>query len=570
MFKNFKIGMKLTVAFSVVILFLLLLSFISVRNVNVIYEQVKGYAEMTLPNSNELWKVRRNYVSTERYLFQAISKDSMEESKAMFEKAASEESLIFEAFSKFKENTRQDPEMLENTENLLKEITPIREKIADLALNVSDEEAVNVLENEYAAKSDEVVKMILSITDAQNQRAEEQASTALKTKNRSMATVLIMSILSIIFATIIGIIITRSIVKPISEVETVAKEMADGNLKSTILYESKDEVGLLAESMRSSMGTLKTYINDISRVTSEMANGNFDIVPSQPYVGDFKVIQDSLEKLIFQMSSTLSQISTASDQVSIGAEQVSSSAQALAQGATEQASASEELASAINEITSKVNQNAQNSIKANEMANKSTIAITNSNEQMQTLVSAMNDINNKSGEISKIIKTIEDIAFQTNILALNAAVEAARAGESGKGFAVVADEVRNLAIKSSDAAKNTTSLIESSITSVNSGVKLADQTAEELIVVVNISKDTAELIAEIAKATNEQAISLSQVSTGVEQISAVVQTNSATSEESAAASEELSGQANFMRDLISGFKIMDEKSIFESAKYAKS
>lgn len=343
--------------------------------------------------------------------------------------------------------------------------------------------------------------------------------------------------------------------RPLREVEEAAQAMAKGNLKAEILHQGTDEIGQMADSMRQSVRILSAYIADIDRAMNEMAHGNFDFEPAQSFIGDFKRIEDSITDMILELSSTLMQINVAADQVAAGADQVSAGAQSLAQGATEQASSVQELAASVAEVSEKLRQNAETSDRVSEVARKTKTAVLRSNDQMQALMIAMQDIDTQAKEISKIIKAIEDIAFQTNILALNAAVEAARAGSAGKGFAVVADEVRNLAAKSAQAAKNTTSLIERSVTAVYEGVNLAKSTATDLLEVVEDANETTQLIELIAKATNEQSQALDMISTGLEQISSVVQTNSATSEESAAASEELSGQASILKELTARFRL---------------
>ena len=376
--------------------------------------------------------------------------------------------------------------------------------------------------------------------------------------------ILIMSILVFVFIVIsclIALQIANPIAKPIISLVQRIEKLAEGDLRSPVPeIKSKDEIGILASSFTSTVNTLNGYVGEISTVLDSLADGDFTVETHQNYKGDFVEIETALNSIISGLSGIFSNINQSADQVASGAGQVASASQALSQGAAEQASSIEELSASITEIADGVNQNASNAATANKFSLEASSEVEAGNGHMQQMVAAMHDISESSGKIGKIIKTIEDIAFQTNILALNAAVEAARAGAAGKGFAVVADEVRNLASKSAEAAKNTTSLIENSLHAVEKGTLTANQTAASLNVIVESEKKTAGLISEIAEASNNQATSISQITLGVDQISAVVQTNSATSEESAATSEELNAQAQALKRILSAIKIKNNLS----------
>lgn len=361
---------------------------------------------------------------------------------------------------------------------------------------------------------------------------------------------------------VIGIVIivglARTISAPVKLCSDRLRLLAEGDLTSPVPdIHSKDETGVLASSTSTLVNGLGSIIQDETWMLDKIAGGNFNIHTNaeQNYIGDFKPILMALTEISGRLSDTLSQINASADQVASGSDQVSSGAQALSQGAAEQASSIQELAATISEISGKVNAMADNAANANTQMANAEKQLEDSNEKMIVMNKAMEDISLKSGEIGKIIKTIEDIAFQTNILALNAAVEAARAGAAGKGFAVVADEVRNLASKSAEAAKNTTALIEGTRQAVENGQNLANETAMSLLMVVDSAKTAAGNVMKISEAAKDQALSIGQVTQGIDQISAVVQTNSATAEESAATSEELSGQAGMLKDLVSRFEL---------------
>lgn len=353
--------------------------------------------------------------------------------------------------------------------------------------------------------------------------------------------------------------------KPIKKITDITNKLADGELDVVINVKSKDEIGALAKSIESLTVRLKSYINYIDEsvnVLDDMAEGNLVMELKNDYTGEFARLKDSLIKVSDTLKTTIGNIKESADSIRMNSEQVSTGAQTLAQGTTEQASAIEELSAEINEIYQTIVKNAENAENAGSKAMETFSEVETGNTKMKNMLSAMDEISNSSSEIGKIIKVIDDIAFQTNILALNAAVEAARAGSAGKGFAVVADEVRNLAGKSAEAAKQTTALIENSINAIHKGTVLADETGRSLSGIVSKTNETNELINEIVKASSHQIVSVNQIRSGIEQISSVVQENAATAEASAANSEELSGQAFMLNNLVNRFKTEEAEKSF--------
>ncbi len=374
----------------------------------------------------------------------------------------------------------------------------------------------------------------------------------------AMAVSLILIVLSAVIACIVSIRTGKSIGNPISVCAERLRQMIQGDLTSPVaVSNTDDEIGDLLRSMQQLQKSLNLVISDIDIFLDKFATGDFTASSTCPdsYVGDFSGIIQAMDNMKAKLTDTLRSIEDSANKVSDGAEQVSNSSQTLAQGTTEQASAVEQLSATSGDISTHINQTADYAKTALEGTNRTYDEIRTCSTHMDDLMQAMTVINGKSNEISSVIKTIEDIAFQTNILALNAAVEAARAGAAGKGFAVVADEVRNLAGKCGDAAKGTTMLIEETVKAVENGSMLSSETEQSLRKVVENAQTILDAVTNISNATHEQAIAVGQVSDGIEQISSVVQSNAASAEESAGASGELSQQASLLKLLVDQFKL---------------
>lgn len=376
----------------------------------------------------------------------------------------------------------------------------------------------------------------------------------------TVQSVVISAAIILVVAAAVAYFISKGIARPIQKVTEAAQRIADGNFDVQLKVRSKDEVGRLAKAFNLTIEKLvnyQGYIDEISDALNNVSRGNLRVELQREYAGQFKKLKDNMQALLTKLNATILQINQSALQVGSGSEQMANGAQSLSQGATEQASSIEELSASIAEFTEQIRKNAANAKVAHDKSELAGKEMHTSNVQMNEMMSAMNQITVKASEISKIIKIIDDIAFQTNILALNAAVEAARAGIAGKGFAVVADEVRSLAGKSAEAAKNTTVLIEETINAVENGSQIAGKTAASLETSVKATSEVVALIDEIAHASQEQATAILQINQGIEQISSVVQINAATAEESAATSEELSGQSNVLKELISKFNLRD-------------
>lgn len=562
MFENMKIGPRLIICFLIVVFMASvsgIVGTIMMRNLDGQYSDAlvtNGFAQGEIGKFNTYLNKSAGIL---RDVVVAVTEADVKDAQDEFEKYST---MAVEKFNELDQYCTTDKEkaLLKTISDTLPEYQAKRTTITELGLAMKNEEALAMFKNEAKPLLNEMMVAADDLADLNTELGTKRSEELTASSNASTIVNIIIIIVAVSGSVLFSILISRAIARPISVVQEAALKMAEGDLNIHIESDAKDEVGEMTRAFSQAAEMIQSYIADISNVTGELANSNFNVDLTVNFKGDFVKIQESITSLTASLNDVLMQINQSAEQVSSGSDQVSSGAQALSQGATEQASSVEELAASINEVSKSIGENADSAKEANEQANRVGNEAGESNSRMQEMLTAINEISDRSNEIGKIIKTIEDIAFQTNILALNAAVEAARAGEAGKGFAVVADEVRNLASKSAEASKNTAALIEASLLAVENGTRIAGETAESLTQVVDGVGIVRDTINQISSVSEIQATSTKQITVGIDQISSVVQTNSATAEESAAASEELSGQAQLLKDMVGKFKLKNAES----------
>lgn len=520
---NIKVGAKLIIGFIVVAL---LAGIVGVIGITKIKKVDQNYTSLYLDYGVSIADIANVSISFQRLKINLNNITMYRDGRDMsnyVNRIKNYDAKIQESLKKFEESIQGEEAKTEfyNLNAMLDKYDGIKDKIIDLSLSGKNDEALALMGQDSTQKlSDQINNSVDNLFQLKESAGFSKSNEYSAEVNNAVVTMIVVIIVAIIIAISLGIIISKAISNSIAKLMTVTSEISKGNLDVEIINDSKDEIGILSESMK---------------------------------------------RMKYRLNEVIGQIGFAAEQVTVGSRQIADSTIALSQGATEQASAVEELTASIEEISSQISVNAENAKKANIITDSTKTNAGKRNNEMKLMLKAMDEINVSSNNISRIIKVIDEIAFQTNILALNAAVEAARAGQYGKGFTVVAEEVRNLAARSAKAAKETTEIIEESIVKIQDGTNIANQTADALESIVSDIEEVAKIINGISDASEEQATGISQISQGIIQISQVVQSNSATSEESAAASEELAGQAEVLKEQVQMFKLASARSSMTSS-----
>lgn len=558
--KDLKVSKKLTISYAIILTLLIMSCVVSIVDFIRLGGQIETFYDGPFTVNDSASVINSNFERMQKSVYRSISNTDSEIVKEAITDARNCAAIIQEELPVVKAHFLGDQQIIDRLDAALAKLAPMREHVLTLASENQKAEAADYMEHNNILAIQEAQAELNSLIESGNKKGETLVSGLREKQAMAVFTVIILGGISVAVSVVFGIYITRGITQPVTELEQAARAMARGEFSAVrVAYDSRDELGSLAGDIRSMVKTLTDVLQNETYILNEMAEGNFSVHSEKDeyYIGEFEQLMRSMKKISRGLSELLLQISRSADNVAAGSEQVSSGSQNLAQGTTEQAASVEELTGMMSEISDQAYRNSRDAQEASEKAQMVKENATESSRSMQEMVKAMAEISGKSDEIRKIVKTIEDFSFQTNILALNAAVEAARAGDRGKGFSVVANEVRSLANQSSAASKSTAALIQSSLQAVENGRRIANETDNALAEVVSGIDNVSELLFHITDASSKQFDANRQVTENINLISEVVQTNSATAEECAAASEELASQAQLLKELVSHFKLAD-------------
>lgn len=557
--KDLKVEKKLQTSYFTILGALVVTLILAIVGLVTINLKLKSFYEESYKNVHLELEIRKDIQMIGKNVLWAVTFEDEEKAQEKIEVAETYGEYLAANVPTLIENFDNE-DMSRELATALEELKGLRLEVVSLVKEGKHEEALELFNGDYTVSTEKMQNMLIEIGDYADTHAVEAYEMSRLIGLVSIVFMIIIGIVSVIICIKFSNIISGILIEPIVQLQNAAQKLKLGELDIEIAYESKDELGELAENFRGACMQMRTVIADAGYLLGEMAEGNFNIATKaeESYVGYFKKLIESMTKLNRQLDGTLRQINEASEQVSIGAGQLASSAQELAEGATEQAGAVEELTATVTDVTNMSEKSAEGAAQAAQQVKTSSAEAEKSREEMNELVGAMERITDTSKEIEKIIGAIEDIASQTNLLALNASIEAARAGEAGKGFAVVADQIGKLAADSAQSAVNTRELIGKSLEEIGSGNEIVERTMETIGNVLAGMEGFATAATQAAEGSRTQADMLKQVEAGIEQISTVVQNNSAAAEETSAISEELSAQAENLESMVAQFQLRAE------------
>jgi methyl-accepting chemotaxis protein len=554
--KDVSIKKKLVVSFGILVAMTIVVAAMGIFGITMLYRSMLNL-EDTTEKANEALKMCRidTNVAARNVRDMALCNDksTYDSYKETMERMLTDAK---DQLATIEETGVIEDSMYQTYETEITDWTTIAYSIVDTLESGQREQAINMIVTQCSPALDNMVSTALELDEYVDQKIAQSQKQGRLVFAIGLGIVVVVTVLAGIFSFLLGKSIIKAIVVPLVDIEASARELSEGNLHTKIEYVAGDELGSLAENLRSSIRTLSNYVDGISRTMGEFAKGNFEVQPEEEWKGDFVEIENAILLFEQNMAETVSGIQQVATQVGAGAVQVSDSSMDLAEGATEQAGVMQEFTSTVEAVSEQVSDNASYACQISRRVEEVGVEIKHTNEEMQQMVESMNKIERSSQQIHKIIDTINDVAAQTNLLALNASIEAARAGEAGRGFAVVANQVTALATQSAEAAKESAELIETSIMEVENGMTLTAQIASKQERVATDAQTIVDEVNHIANTLNAQNDSFTQLNAGISQINDVIQTNSATSQECAASSQEMSDQATSLGDLINKFKVI--------------
>ena len=552
--KDYKVGKKLFVSYAAIIILYVvtvgaaLFGIISVSNtIRSFHQDAFEVVYTSMDMRNAIQGIGRDILDLGSAMDSINAEQKLEEAKSFIQ-------IVEQGLVKLKEKM-PDNEKVRALENYLNELSPSRDEAIRILETGSREGVLTIYNEGYEPNAILARNTLKEICEFSVESAEDYLEDSQLVEKQMILTMVLLATLIILVSTMLWSRITKGITEPMKEIQEAARQLSGGNLSVALNYQAKDELGDLADSMRETTTALSQYVSELDQGLHAIGDGKLNYHSEVKFRGDFLAVSNAMEQITTLLNHAILQISNTADQIAGGAEQVANGAQMLSQGAVEQAGSMQELAANINEISDGVRNNADDSVNASRKINQVNGLLTDSSGAMGELIREIRNINENSMTIGKIVKEVEDIAFQTNILALNASVEAARAGDAGRGFSVVANEVRHLAAKTTEASKMMAGLAQQTLAQAESGTRAADRATTSMDHVVDGTQEIIEMVDRISDASVRQADSIVQIRQSIEMVSEIVQGNSAMAEESAAASEELSAQAQVLKKLVEEFEL---------------